>query len=117
MNYNGRGYEAPATLYKLRWNIAAKAGSYRIALTYRPKPEAAKICVVVDGKTIAIQLSSQGTGEGSGGTQVVDLPASITLTRRSFSTIEITPPQSFFKGTPLQADIEQVTLSSVSEGR
>ncbi|HEY1902135.1 MAG TPA: alpha-L-fucosidase [Terracidiphilus sp.] len=116
MNYNGRGYEAPATLYKLRWNIAAKAGNYRIALTYRPRLEAEQLCVMVDGKSSLTWVDAQGKTDDSGGSQVVELPGSVRIAGGSFSTIEITPPQPFFKGTSLQADIEQLTLSPVSEG-
>ena len=115
MNYNGRGYEAPATLYKLRWNTAAKAGNYRVALTYRPRPEAAQICIVVDGKAIAIHLNAKGAGGSSGGAEVLELPESVRMTHESFSTIEITPPQPFFKGTPLQVDVEELTLTPVPE--
>ena len=117
MNYNGRGYEAPATLYKLRWNVAAKAGNYRIALEYRPRPEAAQLCVTVDGKSILTWVNAQGKTEGLGGSRVLELPDSIRIAGGLSSTIEITPPQPFFKGTSLQADIEQLTLSSLPERR
>jgi alpha-L-fucosidase len=115
MNYNGRGYEAPATLYKLRWTVTAKAGNYRIALTYRPSVKAALLCVAVDGKPIVTGVKAQAAADGSGGSQVVELPSSVTITGASSSMIEITPPQPFFKGTPLQADVEQLTLSPLSE--
>jgi len=36
MNYNGRGYEAPARSISCVWNVAAKPGSYRVVLRYRP---------------------------------------------------------------------------------
>ncbi len=117
MNYNGRGYEAPATLYKLRWKVAAKAGNYRIAITYRARQQAAQLCVVVDGTPILTGMNARGKTDAPGGSQVSELPDKIRIAGGSHSTIEITPPQPFFKGTPIQADIEQVTLSPVPEGR
>jgi len=115
MNYNGRGYEAPATLYKLRWTVSAKAGNYRIALTYRPSVKAAQLCVTVDGKPIVTEVKAQAAADGSGGSQVVELPTTVTITGASSSMIEITPPQPFSKGTPLQANVEQLTLAPLSE--
>jgi alpha-L-fucosidase len=116
MNYNGRGYEAPATVYKLRWNIAAKAGQYRIALTYRPKPEAASLCLMVNGKAMVTKVGAQDQADVSAGPRVLELTDSVRIADESYSTVEITPPQPFFKGTPLQADVEQLTLTPVSEG-
>jgi alpha-L-fucosidase len=115
MNYNGRGYEAPATLYKLRWTVSAKAGNYRIALTYRPSVKAAQLCVTVDGKPIVTGVRAQAAADGSGGSQVAELPSRVRITGASSSMIEITPPQPFVKGTALLADIEQLTLSPLSE--
>ena len=115
MNFNGRGYEAPATVYKLRWNIAAKAGNYRIALTYRPKPEAATLCLMVNGKAMVTKVSAQDHADVSAGSQVLELTDSIRIADESYSTVEITPPQPFFKGTPLAVDVEQLTLTPVPE--
>lgn len=76
---------------------------------------AVKLCVMVNGKAILTKVDTQGHTDVSAGPQVLELTDSIKITDKSYSTVEITPPQPFFKGTLLQADVEQLTLTPVSD--
>jgi len=113
MNYNGRGYEAPSTLYKLRWNVAAKPGSYRVALRYRSKSQNAGAVVMVNGKSIAARFAAPSDVVSP---QELTLAETVMIGDKPYTTVEITPPQPFFKGTPLQADVEQLILTPVPKG-
>jgi alpha-L-fucosidase len=94
VNYNGYGYEAPATLYKLRWHVASRPGSYRVALRYKPVQAPTSIDLVVNGRRQAVQLTPNSvTGE-----ETVD---HIRIENRTVTSIEITPPEPFYKGTKL----------------
>src|SRR4030095_13822967 len=48
-NYNGTGYEAPETLYKLRWFLIAPPGRYRAEIDVKPTHAKAGLDFVVDG--------------------------------------------------------------------
>jgi alpha-L-fucosidase len=111
MNYNGRGYEAPSTLYKLRWHAAAPPGTYRIAITYRPLLHGGEAAVMVGNRALAIQVDGTAGGGTSSGLNSATLPDNVEIKPADYTTIEVTPPQPFFKGTPLGIDIEQITLT------
>jgi alpha-L-fucosidase len=117
MNYNGRGYEAPSTLYKLRWNVAARPGTYRITLKYRARPQETAAVAMVNGQSIAVTLAAASQANAVATPQELTLAKVVTVGKQAYTTIELTPPQPFYKGTPLQADIEQIILIPVSEGR
>jgi alpha-L-fucosidase len=100
LNYNGYGYEAPSTLYKLRWTIAAKPGKYSVSIRYKSPATTTAAEIVVDGKRTPINLSAAGDS----------VQFSVSLGTAEFTAIEITPPEPFYKGTPLGVEIESVTL-------
>jgi len=90
-NYNGRGYEAPKTIYKLRWPVQAGCAS----LTFHTSA-AGEVALVSNGTARKIVVKDGSTAEvviGSG------------------ETLEITPPQPFLKGTPLPFKVESIDLS------
>lgn len=73
------------------------------------------MCLMVSGKAIVTKVGAQDHADVSAVPQVLELTDSIRIADESYSTIEITPPQPFFKGTPLQVDVEQLTLTPVPE--
>ena len=91
-NYNGRGYEAPKTLYKLRW--AVRPGS--VCATFHADGEG-NVALVSNGQARTVLLK-----DGSRESIHVGLD----------HTIEVTPPQPFEKGSPLPLTIQSVELKS-----
>jgi alpha-L-fucosidase len=90
-NYNGRGYYAPRTLYKEQWHFQiAKAGKYKLEAK--------------DGSGRRVEFDIDGTAVQ---------PGDITLPSRTYSTLTITPPKPFAKGTALGAPINEVILTPV----
>ncbi|WP_254064550.1 alpha-L-fucosidase [Granulicella sp. S156] len=106
VNYNGYGYEAPSTVYKLRWHVASTAGLYRVALRYKPSQTPASVDLVVNGRRQPIQLAS--TSASGDGTAVLD---HIRIENRAVTSIEITPPEPFYKGTKLPDGILSLELT------
>jgi len=89
MNYNGRGYEAPSTLYKLRWNVAAKPGSYRVGFVIDPRLQNAGAVVMVNGKSTVAKFAAPGDIASS---QELTLTETVTIGDKAYTTVEITPP-------------------------
>lgn len=106
VNYNGYGYEAPSTVYKLRWQVAPSPGLYRLALRYKPPQTPASVDLVVNGVRQPIQLAS--TSASGEGTAVLD---HIRIESRAVTNIEITPPEPFYKGTRLPDGIQSLELT------
>jgi alpha-L-fucosidase len=102
-NYNGFGYEDPPTLYKLRWVVDAKPGTYKLALSMEspaagagPHPD-----IVVDGERLA-------PGNPSGN---LSIERTIRISKTSGPTsIEVTPHEPFYKGTALPAKVLSLRL-------
>ena len=106
VNYNGYGYEAPSTVYKLRWHVASTPGSYRVTLRYKPTQTPTSVDLVVDGRRQPLQPASTSTsGEA---TAVLD---HIHIENRAVTSIEITPPEPFYKGTMLPDGILSLELT------
>jgi alpha-L-fucosidase len=106
-NYNGRGYEAPPTLYKLRWLLAASRGTYDVELDVQPDGQAAagttKLDLVVNGARTTLTAAASGTST---------IKTTIQLTERASTTsVELTPPEPFVKGTPLAVAVSALRLS------
>ena len=89
-NYNGQGYEAPKTLYKLRWNVQSGCA----ALTFHVDG-AGKIALVSNHQARTLTL-------GAGSIQHVTIASDHVL--------EITPPEPFEKGTQLPVTIRTIDL-------
>jgi alpha-L-fucosidase len=100
-NYNGYGYEDPATLYKLRWNIAAKPGKYHLVVEHAALNKATHAELVIDGHRTPLDLKPSET----------NTTIAISLTGNHINTsLEITPPEPFYKGTKLEGEITAVQL-------
>ncbi|AEU35935.1 alpha-L-fucosidase [Granulicella mallensis] len=91
-NYNGRGYEAPATLYKMRWYLPAGCTH----LTFHTEGQGT-VALVADHKATAISLAD-GTER--------------TVTVGEDGVLEITPPQPFVKGTQLALHIRSMDATT-----
>jgi alpha-L-fucosidase len=107
-NYNGYGYEDPPTLYKLRWNIAANSGRYRLTLAHSALTHPAQVELVVnpccaDAVHTLITLHPGTTST----TLFITIPSSSAHT-----ALELTPPEPFYKGTWLPAEITSIQLNS-----
>jgi len=101
-NYNGYGYEDPATLYKLRWFAATKPGRYTLQVDYNGATASAAIDIVVNGQRerIALPVATEKTS-----TKTVKLQLTAAVTN-----VEVTPVEPFHKGTPLPAHVLTVRL-------
>jgi alpha-L-fucosidase len=87
-NYNGRGYEAPKTVYKLRWPVPSGCAS----LTFHVDGQGSVALVSNSrARTVAIK---EGTKEN--------------VTIGKDHTLELTPPEPFEKGTPLPVTIRSI---------
>jgi alpha-L-fucosidase len=101
LNYNGYGYEDPATTYKLRWRLAAKPGPYRVTVEHAAMGTDATMDLVVNGMRHPLHLKA-GTTETS---------AEVSLQKKTDGTVlELTPPEPFYKGTKLAAKVDAVKV-------
>jgi alpha-L-fucosidase len=105
-NYNGYGYEDPPTLYKLRWNLAARPGRYTLTLDHAALAYPAKIELVLNPHRPDVTRTHITLAAGQTTTAVpVAIPAS------AFGTeLELTPPEPFYKGTKLAGEISSIQL-------
>ena len=101
-NYNGRGYEAPATLYKLRWLITAKPGIYQADVNVSGAEHASEIEIVVNGKRMRLAIAAGASTVHAS----IQIPPSA-----SNASIELTPPEPFVKGTPLSVKVTSLRLA------
>jgi len=112
-NYNGADYEAPPTLYKLRWFVAAAPGRYRIEIDVNAPRRQPKLDLVVDGHRKPLMVPHFDAGSVTVKTLVRVLPKNSAL-RSSQSaspiSIELTPPEPFLKGTSLPFEVRAVRL-------
>jgi alpha-L-fucosidase len=91
-NYNGMGYEAPATLYKMRWYLPAGCAH----LTFHTEGQGT-VALVANHKTTTISLSEK---------------TDRTVAIGNDGMLEITPPQPFVKGTRLNPSIRSIDAAS-----
>jgi alpha-L-fucosidase len=96
-NYNGEGYEAPQTLYKLRWAIHSGCAN----LTFHAEGEG-KIALVSNGSARPVDIR-EGARED--------------VTIGEDHTLELTPPQPFVKGTSLPLIVRSIEFSPHSCAR
>lgn len=104
LNYNGRGYEAPATLYKLQWQVEAPAGHYMAEVTYTRSEAQAKsdeIDLVTGGRLVRIR-TEQGTADATWHGEL--------LLSGGDTTVEVTPAEPFLKGTALPVTLRRIHL-------
>jgi len=57
-NYNGGGYAAPATLYKLAWQLDAKAAACALTLHYAPLTVSTRQDLRIDGRRYPLDLTA-----------------------------------------------------------
>ena len=107
-NYNGAGYEAPPTLYKLRWLVHAPPGAYRTEVDVDTLQIGQGIDLVVNGIRTPLNVKDDATGTVTI-MQIVRLPAA-DLDSGTPASIEITPREPFKKGTPLPVKVTSVRL-------
>jgi len=96
-NYNGEGYEAPKTLYKLHWTVHPGCAS----LTFHVNGEG-RIALVSNGQAPLVAVN-EGMREN------VIIGADRTL--------ELTPPEPFLKGTALPLSLRSIELKPQSCSR
>ncbi|HEX7813745.1 alpha-L-fucosidase [Dyella sp.] len=99
LNYNGEGYEAPATLYKLAWTVDAKAPSYRVNIEVRAPTASARMDVWVDGQRHA-------WSPGQGALHIRRAPGALGQPMQ----VELTPVAPFVQGTALPVEVQRVSL-------
>ena len=105
-NYNGYGYEAPPTLYKLRWNLAVKPGFYTLTLNHTALPYPVDVEVVINPRRDdAIRKDVTLSANQTATTLAISIPADDSATQ-----LELTPPEPFYKGTKLAAQITSIRL-------
>ena len=108
LNFNGRGYEAPATIYKLRWYLAATPGRYRAEVRYAKAAMAGTMVLQVGGERREVTLEAgKGAGVWSSEVQVMRGPAAVG----GAESVELTPKQPFAKGTALPVTVRSVRLA------
>jgi len=90
-SYNGRGYESPKTLYKMRWAVRTGCAS----MTFHTNGEG-EVALVSNGSSRRVMLKDGSTEE---------------IVIGGDETLEITPPEPFLKGTPLPLKIQAIDLS------
>ena len=107
LNFNGRGYEAPATLYKLRWYAGATPGRYRAEVRYAKAADGGSMVLLVGGQRREVTLQpGKGDGVWSSEVQVRRGPTAVG----GAETVELTPTEPFVKGTALPVMVEGVRL-------
>jgi alpha-L-fucosidase len=107
-NYNGAGYEAPKTLYKLRWFLDAPPGRYRAEIDVQPAQAKARMDLVVDGLRIPLTVRFSAAASVTIRQNIRVSPASSETA--SPVSIELTPPEPFLKGTQLPCCVVAVRL-------
>jgi alpha-L-fucosidase len=107
-NYNGAGYEAPETLYKLRWFLIAPPGRYRAEIDVKPTHAKAGLDFVVDGHRIPLTVPPSAATTVTIKQNIRILPTSFEDASRV--SIELTPPEPFLKGTQLPRTVLAVRL-------
>lgn len=103
LNYNGEGYEAPATLYKLAWQADAGAANYTATIHYTAVAKATRWDLWVDGKRYPV------TGNPGVASQTIK----VNHDRASHPyamQVELTPTAPFKQGEALPVTIDAVEL-------
>lgn len=104
LNYNGRGYEAPATVYKLRWWMDLKPARYKVEVHYDRPNHADVIDLVTSTARYPVPVQP-GAGEGTWSGEIFILGGPAKL-----ASLALTPKEPFVKGTPLPAKVLSIRL-------
>lgn len=103
LNYNGEGYEAPATLYKLAWQADARAASYMATIQYTATSKPARWDLWIDGKRYPV-TSSPGVAS-----QTINVSHDRTAHPGAMQ-VALTPAAPFEQGKALPVTINAVEL-------
>jgi alpha-L-fucosidase len=112
LNYNGEGYEAPATLYKLSWQLDAKAADYAVTVNYKPVPGGAGMDLWVDGQRYALKLADAAAGKAETISQTVRVHRKRVANPYAMH-VEITPSAPFVRGTKIPVAVQSMVLVPV----
>jgi alpha-L-fucosidase len=107
LNYNGEGYEAPPTLYKLSWQLDAKATDYTLTLHYTPMPGPATMDLWADGQRYRLDLAAAANKREAAAVRVQRHRSVHPYAMQ----LELTPSSPFEQGTPLPVTVQSVELS------
>lgn len=110
LNYNGEGYEDPATLYKLMWKVDTNATDYTCAVRYTPGPQPAQIDLWIDGQRYRLDLAGAASGTKEVASQAIHVHRD-RVAHPYAMQVEITPPSPFEQGSRLPVSIHSVELS------
>jgi len=110
LNYNGEGYEEPASLYKLTWQIDAKASDYTCTVTYTPLPQHAQMDLWIDGKRYPLNLASAVAGTQESTSQTIHVHRD-RVTHPYAMQVEITPASPFGQGSRIPVTVRSIELS------
>ena len=103
LNYNGEGYEAPATLYKLAWQADAGAANYTATIHYAVTSKPARWDLWIDGKRYAVTTASGVTSQ--------TIKVSRDRSAHPYAMqVELTPAAPFEQGVSLPVTIDAVEL-------
>ena len=103
LNYNGEGYEAPATLYKLAWQADAGATSYMATIHYTATSKPTRWDLWIDGKRYAV---TSAPGMDSKRIEV----SRDRVAHPYAMQVELTPSAPFVQGEPLPVTVLAVDL-------
>ncbi|HEX8777351.1 MAG TPA: alpha-L-fucosidase [Rhodanobacter sp.] len=107
LNYNGHGYDDPPTVYKLRWQVQAGPGDYRLSLRCHGARPGSQLDVWVDGHPHTLSLPA------AGGTAQLRVSRDARAEPWAMQ-VELTPVAPFHKGDSLPAGIESVQLAPIA---
>ena len=114
LNYNGEGYYAPPTLYKLQWAVALKPpGDYAVEIDFEKPEHPVAVDFWVGDKRTALMLPA---GSGSSRIDAGVLKAS-QFQNQPFVMLKLTPHAPFTKGAELGVKILQVSLQRPASNR
>lgn len=107
LNYNGEGYYAPPTLYKLQWAVALKGpGDYAVEIEFEMPRHPVAVDLWAGDQRTALTLPG-GAGPSRIDAGVVKASHSQS---RQFVMLKLTPHAPFTKGAELAVKILQVSL-------
>jgi alpha-L-fucosidase len=109
LNYDGEGYEAPDTLYKLSWQLDAKANDYVLTLNYTPSARPAQMDLWVDGQRYPLNLAAE-VGKSPTASETV-LVHRDRAAHPYAMQVELTPHAPFVQGSVLPVAVQSVVLS------
>jgi len=110
LNYNGEGYEAPSTLYKLSWQLDAKATHYLVTVNYSPLPDNTRMDLWVDGQRYPLNLAGTVGGKLEIARQTVRVQRD-RVAHPYAMQLELTPLSPFEQGSQLPVTVTSVELS------